>query len=195
LKDRFVDRLSLYHVLSREEQDVPLLSGRLDSEKIAALFTHVLPAAHVDQVFLCGPGELIESARETLKGLGVSADKIHAELFTPADGSAPHAPKPPQDAKAVDHGAVASVILDGVRSSVPVAPGETIIEAAGRAGLEVPYSCKGGMCCTCRAKIVDGAVDMATNYSLEPWEIEAGFVLTCQSRPTSDALTVDFDQA
>ncbi len=194
LKDRFPARFSVHHVLSREVQDIPLLAGRLDADKLRTLLTHVVPVATVDDFFLCGPGALIETARATLVELGVGTDRIHQEFFTPADGSAPHAPKPAKDRTATDHAATAQLVIDGVKTTVGVASGETIVDAAARAGLEVPYSCKGGMCCTCRAKVVEGAVDMAVNYSLEPWEVEAGFVLTCQSRPLSQKVVLDYDQ-
>lgn len=194
LKDCYPTRLAVYHVLSREAQDVSLLSGRLDAEKLQTLLTSVAPAAEVDHFFLCGPGELIEMAKASLATLGVPAEKVHQEFFTPADGTAPHAPKPAHRGAHVDHAALAELVIDGARYSVPVAAGETIVDAAHRAGVEAPFSCKGGMCCTCRAKVVDGEVDMAVNYSLEPWEIEAGFVLTCQSRPVSERVVLDYDE-
>ncbi|NRG19027.1 phenylacetate-CoA oxygenase/reductase subunit PaaK [Rhizobiales bacterium] len=194
LKDLFPTQLSVFHVLSREEQDLPLLSGRLDREKLETLLRHMVPAEGVDHFFLCGPGELIETAKGALKALGVDEGRIHQEFFTPADGSAPHAPKPAHEGAAVDHKAMAELVMDGARVSVPIAAGETIIDAAVRAGVEAPYSCKGGMCCTCRAKLVEGKVDMAVNYSLEPWEVEAGFVLTCQSRPISERVVLDYDE-
>lgn len=194
LKDLFPTRLGIYHVLSREAQDVSLLSGRLDAEKLETLLTHIVPAGEVDHFFLCGPGELIETGKQALAALGVSHERIHQEFFTPADGSAPHAPKPAHEGAAVDHAATAELVIDGTRMSVPVARGETIIDAAIRAGVEAPFSCKGGMCCTCRAKVVEGEVDMAVNYSLEPWELEAGFVLSCQSRPVTERVVLDYDQ-
>lgn len=193
LKDLFPTRFGVFHVLSRETQDVEILSGRLDAEKLERLFTHVLPVAEADGVFLCGPGEMIETASAVLARLGVAGERIHREFFTPADGSAPHAAKPANRTAETAHAARAELIIDGARVTVPVAAGETIVDAAMRAGVEVPYSCKGGMCCTCRAKVEAGEVDMAVNYSLEPWEIEAGFVLTCQSRPISDTVVLDYD--
>lgn len=193
LKDLFPARFGVFHVLSREAQDVAMLSGRLDAEKLEVLLGHVVPAAEADAFFLCGPAELIETAASVIARFGVPAERVHRELFTPADGSAPHAARPARDPAATSHAAVADLIIDGMRVSVPVEAGETIIDAALRAGLEAPYSCKGGMCCTCRAKVEEGEVDMAVNYSLEPWEIEAGFVLTCQSRPITEKVVLDFD--
>lgn len=193
LKDLFPTRFGVFHVLSRETQDVEILSGRLDRDKLATLLTHVVPAREADALFLCGPGEMIEGATATLKELGVDEARIHREFFTPADGSTPHAAKPAHADADTGHAARAELIIDGARVAVPVAAGETIIDAAIRAGVEAPFSCKGGMCCTCRAKVEAGEVDMAVNYSLEPWEVEAGFVLTCQSRPVTDTVVLDFD--
>lgn len=193
LKDLFPGRFGIFHVLSRETQDVEMLSGRLDADKLTPLLTHVVPAAEADGVFLCGPGEMIETAGRVLSGLGVDPARIHREFFTPADGSPAHAPKPAHADADIDHAASAELVIDGARVSVPVAAGETIVDAAIRAGVEAPFSCKGGMCCTCRAKVVTGEVDMAVNYSLEPWEVEAGFVLTCQSRPVTDKVVLDYD--
>ncbi|MBB99733.1 MAG: phenylacetic acid degradation protein [Rhodobacteraceae bacterium] len=193
LKDLFPTRLGVFHVLSRETQDVDMLSGRLDADKLQVLLTHAVPAKDADGIFLCGPGEMIETATGALSALGIDEGRIHREFFTPADGSAPHAPKPAHDGADTDHAATAELIIDGTRVSVPVAAGETIVDAAIRAGIEAPYSCKGGMCCTCRAKVESGEVDMAVNYSLEPWEVDAGFVLTCQSRPVSKTVVLDYD--
>ena len=193
LKDLFPSRFGVFHVLSRETQDVEMLSGRLDADKLTLLLTHVVPARAADGVFLCGPGEMIETASAVLTDLGVDAARVHREFFTPADGSAPHAAKPSHAGADTDHAATAELIIDGARVSVPVDSGETIIDAAIRAGVEASFSCKGGMCCTCRAKVEAGDVDMAVNYSLEPWEVEAGFVLTCQSRPVSEKVVLDFD--
>jgi len=191
LKDRYLSRLSVFHVLSREQQDVPALNGRLDADKLGVLLRTVLPAALIDQALVCGPQPMIESLPGALTALGVEADRIHVERFTPSAGGRRAAPvvqpgTPPAS--------VATVIRDGARFDIPVAANEALIDAAIRAGRDLPFACKGGMCCTCRAKVVEGQVEMAVNYSLEPWEIAAGFVLTCQSRPVTDRVVVDFDQ-
>ena len=133
------------------------------------------------------------AAQAEPRGLGVDPDKIHTERFVSAFDGKPRA-KPvtvAADAPATAH---ATVIVDGKRREVPIAAGEAVLDAALRAGMDLPFACKGGMCSTCRAKIVEGEVAMAVNYSLEPWELKAGFVLTCQSHPTSAHLVVDFDQ-
>lgn len=195
LKDRFMSRLSVYHVLSQEEQDVSLLSGRIDTAKVETFMRHVVPVETVDHFLLCGPGGLIDATRETLKAMGVPADRIHVELFTPADGGPVVRPRPVADAAAVEAKAVVTLLLDGATHTVDVRAGETIIDAALRAGIDAPYSCKGGMCCTCRAKVVEGEVAMRVNYSLEPWELEERFALTCQAEPVTSRVTVDYDTA
>jgi ring-1,2-phenylacetyl-CoA epoxidase subunit PaaE len=193
LKDRFLDRLSISHVLSREAQDVAALSGRLDAEKITLLVRGTVPVTTIDHVFLCGPAEMLETAARTLSALGVAADRIHIERFTIGDVS----PRPPipvtRTAPVHKSVAEAEVVIDGIRHRFPVGEAESIIEAALVAGIELPYSCRGGMCCTCRAKLVEGKVTMAVNYSLEPWELAAGYVLTCQSRPTTPKVLLDYD--
>ncbi|SMX27090.1 1,2-phenylacetyl-CoA epoxidase, subunit E [Pelagimonas phthalicica] len=194
LKDRYLDRFTLIHVLSREPQDVALLNGRIDGEKVTALArAGAIDLAGTDGVFLCGPGEMIENVTGALDGM-VSADKIHHELFYTEVG-----PRPERSAKAMaaaEAGVTVDVILDGARRSFQVeAEDEDVVAAAARQGLELPFSCKGGMCCTCRCKVVEGDAEMAVNFSLEPWELEAGFTLACQARPTSEKLVLDFDAA
>lgn len=193
LKDRYLGRLSVMHVLSREEQDIPLLNGRLDGEKVRALVTHLLPAASIDHAFVCGPAGMIDEVSTTLASLGLPAERIHVERFVSAEGGRPRrAPAPVAPDAPAAHTAV--LVLDGNRREVPVAAGEAIVDAAIRAGLDLPFACKGGMCATCRAKIVEGAATMDVNYSLEPWELKAGFVLTCQAHPTTPRIVVDYDQ-
>ena len=187
LKDRFLSRLSVFHVLSREQQELDMLNGRLDPEKIPAL-TRLMPPP--DHVFVCGPQGMIEGLEPALARAGIPADRIHVERFTPSTDPAP----PPVVVKeGAPPAAIATLIIDGVRIEVPMAAGETIVDAAQRAGRDPPFSCRAGMCCTCRARLVEGRVEMAANYSLEPWETEAGYVLTCQSRPLTDRVVVDYD--
>ena len=195
LKDRFLDRFALMHVLSREAQDVAALSGRIDAAKIALFLRGAARPERIDHAFVCGPAALLDVAQETLQRLGVLAERIHVERFTVAGEPAPRdAPVRASAAAASDIVAEAEAVLDGIRHRFPVAAGQSIIEAAEAAGLELPYSCRGGMCCTCRARLVDGTVEMAQNYSLERWELEAGYVLTCQSRPTAPKVVLDYDQ-
>jgi len=194
LKDRFLGRLAVTHVLSREAQDVPALSGRIDAEKLALFLHGTAPANQIDHAFLCGPAALIETAEETLLGMGMPKERLHVERFV-LDGAVVPRPASPGPAPAPRTlVAEAEAMLDGIRHRFPIAEGETVIDAALAAGLELPYSCRGGMCCTCRARLVEGEVAMDRNYSLEPWELEAGFVLTCQSHAKTKRIVLDYDQ-
>ncbi len=191
LKDRFLQRLSVFHVISGEEQDIPILHGRLDGEKVRVLLRSLVPASQVDHVFICGPAGMSEDIEATCRDIGIAGERIHVERFVSEFGGRPRAKiaiaasAPPK--------AMASLVVDGKRREVPVAEGESILDAALRAGMELPFACKGGMCSTCRAKLVEGDAPMEVNYSLEPWELKAGFILTCQARPASDRVEVDYD--
>jgi ring-1,2-phenylacetyl-CoA epoxidase subunit PaaE len=191
LKDRFLQRLSLFLVLSGEEQDIPILNGRIDGDKVRLLLRSLVPAASVDHVFICGPGGMSADVEATCRAIGIADDRIHVERFVSEFGGRPR-PK-----KAVEPGAppkaMASLIIDGKRREVPVAEDEAILDAALRAGVDLPFACKGGMCSTCRAKLVEGEAQMEVNYALEPWELKAGYILTCQARPTSEKVVVDYD--
>ncbi|QQO32375.1 phenylacetate-CoA oxygenase/reductase subunit PaaK [Bradyrhizobium diazoefficiens] len=191
LKDRFIDRLSIFHVISGEEQDIPILHGRLDGDKVRVLLRSLVPATSVDHVFICGPSGMSEEIEATCRDIGIADDRIHVERFVSEFGGKPRLKKvvaadaPPK--------AIASLIIDGKRRDVPVAEDEAILDAALRAGVDLPFACKGGMCSTCRAKLVEGEAPMDLNYSLEPWELKAGFVLTCQAKPSSERVVVDYD--
>lgn len=195
LKDQYMGRFTLIHILSREEQDVPLLNGRITGDKITTMAkAGALDLTAADGIFLCGPGEMIADVTDALTKLGVAATDIHSERFTP-DGEAPRQRSKAAQAVA-ESGVEVEVILDGTKKRFRVEDGdENVLAAAARQGLELPYSCKGGMCCTCRCRVTQGTSEMATNYSLEPWELEAGFTLACQTRPTSEKLVLDFDAA
>jgi len=191
LKDRFMQRLSIFHVISGEEQDIPILHGRLDGEKVRVLLRSLVPAESVDHVFICGPAGMSEDVEVTCHELGIAAERVHVERFVSEFGGKPR-PRAVVEPGAPPK-AVASLVIDGKRREVPVAEGESILDAALRAGMDLPFACKGGMCSTCRAKLVEGQAEMELNYSLEPWELKAGFILTCQARPCSDKVTVDYD--
>jgi ring-1,2-phenylacetyl-CoA epoxidase subunit PaaE len=195
LKDRYLDRLSVTHVLSREAQDVPALSGRIDEAKVALFLRNIVPAAKIDHAFICGPAAMIDTAERALTTLGVASERIHVERFT-VDGVAPprRAAAPAVTTQPRRLIAEADAVLDGIRHRFPIGEDETVITAALAAGLELPYSCRGGMCCTCRAKLIEGEVEMDANYSLEAWELKAGYVLTCQSRPKTPRIVLDYDQ-
>jgi len=191
LKNRFLGRLSVFHVLSQEEQDVPIIGGRLDGEKARRLLSAIVPAAAVDHAFVCGPSGMIEDLEVTLRALGLANDRIHVERFVSVHGGRPRSK--PLTTPSAPPAHIASLVHDGKRRDVPVAKGEAILDAALRAGLDLPFACRGGMCSTCRAKVVEGEAEMELNYSLEPWELKAGFVLTCQAHPTTERIVVDFD--
>jgi ring-1,2-phenylacetyl-CoA epoxidase subunit PaaE len=191
LKDRYLARLSVFHVLSREQQDIAVLNGYLDAERLRLLMRCVVPVENADHAFVCGPQPMIEGLEKALADLGMGRQRIHVERFTPGVGGRP---RPVVVAPTAKPKAIATVISEGARFELPVAEGEAVIDAAIRAGRSLPYSCKGGMCCTCRARLLEGKVEMAVNYSLEPWETDAGYILTCQSHPVTDRVVIDYDQ-
>jgi ring-1,2-phenylacetyl-CoA epoxidase subunit PaaE len=199
LKDRYPTRLSLYFLLSREPQDVELFNGRLDRDKVTLLSRQVFDPLQTDAFLLCGPGDMIESVRDTLLGLGADASRIHAERFandmpagvTRIDAVVPAHPK----RGTAEEIANITITMDGRQRRFAMLDDDaTVLEAAERVGMELPYSCRAGVCSTCRAKVTRGSVDMATNYALEPWEVQAGFILCCQARPTSGVLEITYDE-
>lgn len=192
LKDRFMGRLTVMHILSREQQDIPVLNGRLDGAKVTALLPALLPGSLPDYAVLCGPGDMIRDVSAALGDAGMPPGRVLSEHF--ATSSQPRHEPSPTRPSAVPF-AVATVRADGVSTAVPMLESETVLDAALRAGLDLPWSCHAGMCSTCRARVTDGAVAMDVNYGLEPWETEAGYVLTCQARPTTPTVTVDYDHA
>ncbi len=193
LKDRHLARFALIHVLSRERQDIPVLNGRIDGAKVAALLPRLLPGRLPDLALLCGPGGMIRSVAEALQGLGMDPAHILNERFVP-DGEVAPTPRPPRSAPTrTAPTRAATIISDGTATEVPLADGETVLDAGLRAGLDLPYSCHGGMCSTCRARLTEGEVAMDVNFGLEPWETAAGYVLTCQSHPTTAHVTIDYD--
>jgi ring-1,2-phenylacetyl-CoA epoxidase subunit PaaE len=201
LKDRHLGRFTLLHTLSHnEESSAPLFEGRITGDKVKALAASLFKPEQVAHVFLCGPGSMIKEARNALLEIGMPRGKVHFEFFAPGGGAYRKPPPgtPARSSESVATGRVegteAVAILDGIRHRFVVPPGSHVVDAALAAGIRVPYACKGGMCCTCRAKLVEGEAEMTTNYSLEPWEIERGFILTCQAVPKSQRLVVDYDQ-
>ncbi|HEU5282666.1 MAG TPA: 1,2-phenylacetyl-CoA epoxidase subunit PaaE [Burkholderiales bacterium] len=190
LKDRYLDRFTLYNLFTREHQEVELFNGRLDAAKVKAFAGTLLPVDDIDEAFVCGPNTMLDEVEAALRELGLAADHVHLERFgVPVAGAAHHVE--PGDAPQ----ALITVILDGVRREVEFHVGDpSVLDAALRAGLDLPYSCKGGMCCTCRAKVLDGRLRMDKNYSLEQRDLDAGFVLTCQAHPLTDRVTVSYDE-
>ncbi len=195
LKDRHMGRFALIHMLSGEARDVELLHGRIDADRLARLARAGLIApAGADAIFLCGPGDLANMARAALLQLGADPACIQTERFLPTPGSANAQARPEPACADLAGSAMVTAIVDGAERRFRMeAADPSLILAAERAGIELPSSCRGGMCCTCRARVLKGAAKMAVNYSLEPWELEAGFVLACQARPTTAELTLDFD--
>jgi ring-1,2-phenylacetyl-CoA epoxidase subunit PaaE len=188
LKDRFPERLQVLHVLSREEQESPLLSGRIDPERLRRLFATLVPLDGVDEWYLCGPFGMVTEGRQTLLDEGVPADRVHIELF--------HADPPPPRERRADAGgdvATVTVVLHGRTTTVSVErDGPAVLDAVLAVRGDAPYACKGGVCGTCRARCVSGSVEMDVNYALEPDELAAGVVLTCQSHPTSDEVRLEY---
>lgn len=196
LKDKYPARFAVHHVLSREQRISPLMTGRIDAEKLETIFDTVLATDDVDEWFLCGPFELVQLCRDTLTARGVPAERVRYELFSTGDpqrpaGSIGRPVLVDESAKTVE----ITFRLDGLQGTVasPVHAQESVLNAALRVRPDVPFACAGGVCGTCRAKLISGTVEMAENYALEPDEIEKGFVLTCQSHPTSEAVSVDYD--
>jgi ring-1,2-phenylacetyl-CoA epoxidase subunit PaaE len=193
LKDAHLTRFDLVHVLSREAQDVPLLHGRIDRDKADALLAHWVDLDGVDAIYLCGPDGMMRAVADALRAGGIPEAKVRIERFAASIPKHEHKPGPPP---APGHAECeVTAILDGARRTFTLEKGrESILEAGLRAGVELPYSCKGGVCSTCRAKLVEGEADMDVNFALEDYEVARGFVLTCQSYPATDKVTVDYDQ-
>ncbi|HVT64813.1 MAG TPA: 2Fe-2S iron-sulfur cluster-binding protein [Mycobacteriales bacterium] len=188
LKDQYLSRLTLIHLFSREQQSTPLLNGRLTEQKLGELASGLLDVASYDHAFVCGPEPMTVMLREKLRSLGMPPERVHMELF-----GVHGAPGPDVAAVAGEQDVQLTVTLSGTTSTLATNRSATVLDAVAAAGMDAPYSCTGGVCATCRAKVVTGSVEMKVNYALEPWELDAGFVLTCQSQPTSDAVTVDYD--
>ena len=199
LKDKYKNRLTLIHVLSRQAQEVPLLEGRIDAAKVQQLIATLLPAKSMDEVFVCGPEAMIDAVQGALTSAGVPAERIYSERFTSptlenltpdARRAAVVQPDPEAPAGQVQ----LTVLIDGKSHELAMRTDQHVLDVALSAGLDLPYSCKAGVCCTCRAKVLDGAVVMDKNFTLEADEMAQGFVLSCQARPTSDRLVVSYDE-
>jgi ring-1,2-phenylacetyl-CoA epoxidase subunit PaaE len=206
LKDRYPARLNLIHLLSRQAQEVALFNGRLDAAKVSELLGSLVPAGAIDETFICGPEAMIEGCEQALLAAGVPRECIHSERFTSAS----------QPAVAINSGAIdarqqrargqnslqsagspgpirLSVQLDGKSHELQMHTHERVLDVALAAGLDLPWSCKGGVCCTCRARVLDGEVAMEKNFTLEDWEVKKGFVLSCQARPLTDHISISYD--
>ena len=197
LKDRYPARVNLLHILSRQSQEIALFNGRIDEAKVAELLELSLPASSIDETFICGPEAMIEATERALLAGGVARERVHTERFASNHAS-------PKKIAAHDHLTLASgsktskyaleVVLDGKSHVMGMEDADIVLDTALGAGLDLPYACKGGVCCTCRAKVLEGKVSMDKNFTLEQWEIDKGFVLTCQARCVSARVVVSYDE-
>jgi ring-1,2-phenylacetyl-CoA epoxidase subunit PaaE len=204
LKNRYLGRFSVYFVMSREPQHTELLNGRIDAAKVEALARQLSDIGSADEYFVCGPGSMVDEVRETLKRLNETAPVRFERFATAADATREAGTERRSDPRSAASGprpapkevlATICVTMDGRRRTFPMAPDDrSVLEAAERAGLELPFSCRSGICATCRTKIVAGEAVMAHNIALEPWETKAGFVLCCQARPTTQSLELSYDE-
>jgi ring-1,2-phenylacetyl-CoA epoxidase subunit PaaE len=192
LKDSYLGRLNLVWIMSRESQDIPLFNGRIDHAKCTQLLTDWIDPSGIDAAFICGPEDMMLATRQALQDSGVAPERIKVELFGTAPSGQPRAPRTTVQGR--DQCEV-EVILDGTRHHFTMAKNQdNLIDAGLKAGLEMPYACKGGVCSTCRGKVIAGEVDMDINFALEDYEVARGFVLCCQSYPVTDKLAVNFDE-
>lgn len=193
LKNQYLSRFTLYHVLSGQPQEVDLLHGRLDRARVAAFLDTLIPVDDIDAAFVCGPASMIDEVEDALKAAGVDPHRIHAERFGVPLGR----PVARKSASHADQAGTAElvVVLDGKQHKMRLPLEDAnVLDTALAAGLDLPYACKGGVCCTCRAKVLEGQVEMEKNYTLEPWEMEKGFVLTCQARALTPRVVVSYDE-
>jgi ring-1,2-phenylacetyl-CoA epoxidase subunit PaaE len=191
LKDMYPDRLELVHVLSREARETELFSGRLDAERLRTLLPLLIDVPAVDHWWLCGPFGMVTAATDVLAEAGVAPERIHRELFWVDE--APPEPVRPEPGPRGPSSEV-TVVLDGRSTTVTVEEGTALLDGAQRSRPDLPFACKGGVCGTCRARLVDGEATMRRNFALEPAELAAGFILTCQATATSPKVVIDFDQ-
>ena len=194
LKNKFMERFTLHHILSREQPDAPIYYGRIDKDKCDLLFSKLINMQNVHEYFICGPEAMIFCVKDFLEQKGVDKHNVHFELFTiPGEKSSVAKPLA-ADKKDEGPQSSISVKLDGLLFDFELGMNsQSILDAALAQGADLPYACKGGVCCTCRAKLVEGQVEMEVNYGLEEDEIAQGFILTCQSRPKTPRVVVDFD--
>ena len=194
LKDQYMDRLRLVYVMSREQQDIELFNGRITEEKCGQFLKHWIDIRDIDVAFICGPEDMMHGVSRSLQEAGLEKEKIRIELF--AASIPKHEHKPRHIDAGAKHQTEVTVIMDGNAASFTMDKDkESILDAGLRAGIDMRYSCKGGVCSTCRCKVLDGEVEMDVNYALEDYEVRRGFVLSCQSFPVTDKVVVDFDIA
>ncbi|QFU15618.1 1,2-phenylacetyl-CoA epoxidase subunit PaaE [Microvirga thermotolerans] len=195
LKNEHLDRFSLIHVLSREQQDIDLFNGRIDKEKCDQLLEHWIDVSSIDTAFICGPQDMMVGVAQSLEEHGLDKRRIKFELF--ATSTPGRRQRRPEEAKAEKRQNLceATIVIDGRARTISFEKGtSSVLDAATAEGLELPYACKGGVCSTCRAMLVEGEVDMDANFALEDYEVARGYILTCQSYPVTDKIVVDFDK-
>lgn len=194
LKNRYLQRLNLIFVFSREQQDVDLYNGRIDADKCGQLFSRWIDVKSLDAAFICGPQAMTETVRDQLKANGMPAERIHFELFAAAGSTQKREAR--EAARSVDSAvSQVTVISDGRELSFELPRNsQSVLDAGNAQGLELPYSCKAGVCSTCKCKVIEGEVEMDSNFALEDYEVAAGYVLSCQTFPISDKVVLDFDQ-
>jgi len=193
LKNKYMDRFSVHHIFSREKTDAAINEGRIDDAKAALIFSRLIDMSSIDECFICGPAAMIETVRNYLEKSGFDKKKIHYELFAADTKSTVAIPRSIIEGPDSPTANI-TVKLDGRNLSFKLPyDGVSILDAALQQGADLPYACKGGVCCTCRAKLLDGEVKMDLNYGLEADEVAAGYILTCQSHPLTGQVTVDFD--
>ncbi|MCS4502728.1 1,2-phenylacetyl-CoA epoxidase, subunit E [wastewater metagenome] len=195
LKNAYMGRFNLINIMSRERTDIDLFHGRIDGDKLEALFRQWIDIDDVDEAFICGPEPMIHAASESLKAHDMAAERVHFELFTTPGEVKQRQQERANDTNADHSSSEIAVRVDGQEIVFDLARNtQPILEAGLEAGADLPFSCKGGVCSTCRAKVVEGDVEMDVNYALEDYEIEAGYVLSCQSYPVSDRVVLDYDE-
>lgn len=194
LKNKFMNSFRMIHIFSRENIGNPLQKGRIDREKVDKVFKALLEGQAIDDVFVCGPEPMIHAVSDAFEGRGVPKESIHFELFTsPLHGAKDRAVEMPKE---IEHkvNANVTIIIDDEHTLISLDSfGDSILDAGFKAGADLPFACKGGVCCTCKAKILEGTARMDVNYALEKDEVDAGYILTCQAHPTSEKLVVSFD--
>lgn len=195
LKNLYLGRFSVIHILKADAQEIDLFTGRIDGEKIRALFANWVDPKSVDTVFICGPEELMLTISASLRDHGFEDSQIKFELFAASQPTRRRAPVTTESAAPMGETISAVIKLDGASRTIEIArDGQTILDAALEANIDAPYSCKAGICSTCRCKVLEGEVDMAVNHALEDYEVRAGYVLSCQAQPLSDRVVVSFDE-
>ena len=195
LKNKFINRFQLIHILSREKTDADINSGRIDTEKCKLLFEKLIDLKSMDEIFICGPEIMIFTVKEFMENQGADSKKIHFELFTtPAEQPRSRTVEKELRAEKNKSKSIVQIKLDGIVTSFELGfENDSILNAALKQGIDLPFACKGGVCCTCRAKLEEGEVEMDVNYALEPEEVKAGYILTCQSHPKTEKVVVNYD--